>query len=154
MKNLLSVLLSKTIIEVYKIVIIEDNNELELSDSLVFKTLTGELWQLVVDGSIGLYLLPTASDITIFGEYDKSKLIHKSLLVKKIYSAMITSICNYKKSSYHFGSKFSNASGQFIFGLCFGFDEVILLNEIEFIEMLNTYKDYTLAKISMTDNYS
>jgi hypothetical protein len=55
----------------------------------------------------------------------------------------IKTIYNYSQSTYHFGSKFLNVENEFIFGLCFGWDEVSLLQEQDFSTMLNLYEEKT-----------
>jgi hypothetical protein len=136
----LDYLIGKTIQGIYKIIVNEGCVEYEPNDTFVLKTLNNELLQLVIDYSINVYSIPTVNDAIVLGEYDRKILLFKLKLETELKNDVIETIIDYYKGeNYHFGSKFLNFSGQFMFGFCFGFDEVILLKEKEFYLMLNSY---------------
>lgn len=145
MENLgLSYLNGKTIKSISRINVWEDGTEyLQLGDTLILHT-DNLLIQLLIDNEILVYELSSEKDIIVLGEYD---LPNCKIILEQVYdyqSQTIKSIYNYTSGqTYHFGSKFLDASGKFIFGFSFGFDEVILIKEYEFNKMTDSYGNVT-----------
>ena len=141
-------MIGKTVNEIYRISVNEDGCEYEPDDSFVFKTSDETMIQLVIDYEIYLYPIQSIDDIIILGEYNRDAITSKLVLVSDLKPNGIAALYNYYQGDhYHFGTQFRDAADQFIFGLCFGFDEVILLNQNEFNIMLSNYKNHTKIKI-------
>ncbi len=134
--------LNKCVKFIYKILIIEEGVESDLSDTFVLQLNDDSLIQIIIDYEMFVYELPKKDNIIILGDYDLKKSTTKLILIKEIDGNQeIKSIYNYKQSTYHFGSKFLTIDNQFIFGFCFGWDEITLINEKKFISMLELYED-------------
>ncbi|MHA3788882.1 hypothetical protein ACX0HA_11770 [Flavobacterium hauense] len=146
MDNLgLSYLRDKSIKSISRINVLEDETEyLHLGDTFILYTDEGLLIQILIDYEVLVYELSSEKDIIVLGEYD---LPNCKITIEPVYESRhltIDSIYNYTSGgSYHFGSKFLDTSGNYIFGLCFGLDEVILIDESEFTKMVDSYKNVT-----------
>lgn len=144
MDNLgLSYLKGKGIKSISRINVLEDETEyIHLDDTFILHTSEGLLIQILIDYEILIYKLNSEKEIIVLGEYDLPNCKITLEQVSEFHPRPIDSIYNYTAGeSYNFGSKFLNASGNFIFGFCYGFDEVILIDETEFNKMVDTYKD-------------
>lgn len=138
----LDILKNKTVIKIYKISINENNSLYNLSDTLLLKLVDGSFFQIVVDYDIKVYPLSSIEKLVILGDYDLKNIEIELVEISEVVdSQKIIAIYDYSQSTYHFGSKFLNAENEFIFGFCFGWDEIILLNEKDFITMLNSYEN-------------
>lgn len=145
MNNLgLSYLYGKNIKSISNLVVIEDGTEYLPSDTFILETDKGDLIQILIDYEVLVYNLQTKEKIIVLGDYNIKRCEVLINQIKEFKTQTIHSIYNYKYGQhYNFGSKFLNDSGNFIFGFCYGFDEIILLNENNFNLMLINYKEAT-----------
>lgn len=146
---------NKTVINIYNISICEKKFSYSLSDSLVLKLIDNSLVQILIDYDIKVYQLSSIEELIILGDYDlKSGEIQLLEISEIMNTQKITTIYNYLQSTYQFGSKFLSTNNEFIFGFCFGWDEIILLDEKDFITMLNSYDEKTEIVIPQTPDES
>lgn len=145
MNNLgLSYLYGKNIKSISNLVVIKDGTEYLPSDTFILETDKGDLIQILIDYEVLVYNLQTKEKIIVLGDYNIKRCEVLINQIKEFKTQTIHSIYNYKHGQhYNFGSKFLNDSGNFIFGFCYGFDEIILLNENDFNLMLINYKEAT-----------
>jgi hypothetical protein len=129
---------------IYRVIVTEYGIDYDLSDTLILTLEDNSIIQILVDSEIKIYKLSSEEDILILGEYDFKNSIKKLVLIKEIINnEEIANIYNYLQSTYHFGSKFMNFKNEFIFGFCFGWDEISLLDENEFNNMLLSYPEHS-----------
>ncbi|SEP22772.1 hypothetical protein SAMN05444671_4633 [Flavobacterium sp. CF108] len=140
-KNNLNFLKNKTVINIYKVSIREDNSLYDLSDTLILRLKDNSIIQIIIDYEISIYELSSIDNLIIIGDYDLKNIEVTLIELNQIQNDQIVYIHNYSQSAYHFGSKFLNINNEFIFGFCFGWDEIVLLNEKDFVLMLNSYED-------------
>ncbi|MFH6944744.1 hypothetical protein [Flavobacterium sp. FlaQc-50] len=145
MKNYnLDFLLNKKINSIHAISINENDTVYVLSDTLVLTLDDDSLVQIVMDYDIKVYPLSSLEKVILLGDYDLQNSQISLVEISKINdNQKITAIYNYSQSTYHFGSKFLNANHEFLFGFCFGWDEIMLVNEETFHTMLNSYEEKT-----------
>lgn len=145
MNNLgLAYLYGKNIKSISNLIVIEDSTEYLPSDTFILETDKGDLIQVLIDYEVLVYNLQAKEKIIVLGEYNKKRCEVLIKKIKEFKTQTIHSIYNYKhKQHYNFGSKFLNETGDFIFGFCYGFDEIILLNENDFDSMLINYTEVT-----------
>jgi len=129
---------------IYRVIVTEYGIDYDLSDTLILTLEDNSIIQILVDSEIKIYKLSSEEDILILGDYDIKNSIKKLVLIKEIINnEEIANIYNYLQSTYHLGSKFMNFKNEFIFGFCFGWDEISLLDENEFNNMLLSYPEHS-----------
>jgi len=140
----LHLLLNKKILSIFKVVVVEHNVEYELDDTLIIQFEDGTMVQIVMDDGI---IIRNASkmDIKICGEYDLANTSVELIVLASDINQEVFEIHTYTRIGYTFGSKFINKKGQFIFGFCYGFDEVIIISENQFLQMLGSYANHTIS---------
>lgn len=145
MNNLgLRYLYGKNIKSISNLVVIEDGTEYLPSDAFILETDKGDLIQVLIDYEVFVYNIQAKEKIIVLGDYNIKRCEVLINLIKEFKTQTIHSIYNYTHGQhYNFGSKFLNETGDFIFGFCYGFDEIILLNENDFNLMLINYKEAT-----------
>jgi hypothetical protein len=134
---------NKTIKCIYEVSIADGDSDYILSDTLILKLDNDSLIQIVVNYEVLIYELSSIKELVLIGEYAKNLNVKLIKINEVLNNQKIYSIHNYFQSTYHFGSKFLNINNKFLFGLCFGWDEIILLDENEFDLMLDSYEDKT-----------
>jgi len=151
MKNLgLAYLNGKSIKSISRVSLSENETEyLHLDDTFILQTTNGSLIQILIDYKIFVYKLESEQEIIILGEYD---LPNCKITIENIYESQqpqtINSIYSYTYGeSYNFGSKFLNALGNFIFGFCYGFDELILIDKSEFNTLIQKSYNHITEKL-------
>ncbi|MEL1244403.1 hypothetical protein AAEO56_09040 [Flavobacterium sp. DGU11] len=126
---------------IYTITVIEDGNEFVQDNTLLFECSDGTFLQILVDHILESHELLTLDKIVIKGDYEMQNCKIITNVFKNLPGVAVDRIYNYFQGKYyHFGSKFIDPDGQYIFGICYGFDELVLLDEMDFKDMLSKYQ--------------
>lgn len=147
-KKEIDFLQNKKVKFIYRIIVKEEDIDYNLADTFLLKLDDDSLVQILIDYEVLIYELFSTDDILILGDYDIDECITRLVLVKEIHDNLeITSIYSYFQSTYHFGSKFLDSNNNYIFGFCFGWDEIELISEDVFVKMLESYDEKAEIKI-------
>ena len=96
---------------------------------------------MLINYNISIRKISDFNDLEIIGEYESYQITNYPLL-KFHPQTEIKNIYNYIQGAYHFASKFTDYNNNFLFGICFGFDELELVDNHEFDEMLSVYNNH------------
>lgn len=137
---------NEIITSISSITVIDKDGEWKQEDTFIIEC-NGVLFRILVDHVIELYELNSVENLPIKGDYDlrNGKIV---ITPEQTYNQRIDKIINYNNGPHYlFGSKFINPNGEYIFGFCYGLDEIIILDEVAFIEMVENYQNVTVTVI-------
>lgn len=143
----LGLLINKTLQSILAITLIEGENEFLQDDTVVFETDKGELYQLLINYDLSVKKKQSLNELEIIGEYSNCD-VRTKIVLKFEEATTIKNIFNYTLNTYHFASKFTDETNDFTFGISFGFDELKLIDNAEFDEMLLRYDGYSSEHLS------
>ncbi|WP_346882348.1 hypothetical protein [uncultured Algibacter sp.] len=156
MKKNLNFLLGKEVINLFSLVIVEDDDKFELDDTYIFELNNDIFVQILIDyNKLELFLInKELTDVKIAGDFDSNS--EKKLKEKeKGINLKITSIESFvvKSSNLLIGSSFLNSKSEFLFALSYGFDEIeFIYEEDEFLKMIKSFSDIDDLKSEINTN--
>jgi hypothetical protein len=135
-KNIFSYLIGETILSIENIIVFEKAINLELLDSLVFKTSHSGSYQLLISQTRKTFRkLSSGNDIELDGEYDEDYIITFSPLNNPLISKIpfeVLSVVEFwagcGENQFLFGAAFYGKEEKTLLSMCLGGDEIQIIS--------------------------